>query len=280
MNDLLEKFNSSYTVQKKEVNNVPWEYYYKNTGKKKTLIFLPGTSAKAITYFQYLASLNQKYNLLAINYPIIPDLKLFVKQISDFIESFDFNTYTLVANSFGALLAQYLIKDYPEKISEVFLINGYTKSNVVSIDTINSHIKSYKKQLHVLNGIYPFLYKSSYKRNIKAMVYSSSIKNKRHWKKFYYDTFNKNDRKVSINVYEALLNFWEKNKFSRLDFVDFEATVHIIKSDVNLSKTKDEYKEVEEIFPNVTVHTLNGNSNMMLHKHFEKIKSIIEKNSQ
>jgi len=169
-----------------------------------------------------------------------------------------------------------LVKNRPLNYKNFYLINPTTKTVNVKPEDIQSHIKSYKKQLHVLNGIFPFLYTTSYKRNIKTMVYNSSIKDKRKWYKFYIDLFNQTKKQEAIAIYECLLDFWQSKAFLKSDFIDFKGKVHILASDINVSQSKSEFDSVPNLFKNVEVHELSGNRNLTLIKHNVLISNIIK----
>jgi pimeloyl-ACP methyl ester carboxylesterase len=273
INELQNKFSK----QERRIENQSIQFYSNKTNSTNTLIFLPGTSGKSETYYQVISELNDSFNIIALDYPVIMKIDDLINTIEKFIDSFDFQNITLVGNSFGTILIQLLINRRPNVYRDVFMINPSTKTVNVKPEDIQSHIKSYKKQLHVLNGIFPFLYKTSYKRNIKVMVYNSSIKDKKKWYKFYIDLFNQTKREQSIAIYECLLDFWQTKNFLKSDFKGYKNTVHVLMSDINTSQSKSEFESVPKLFKSVEVYKLPDNRNLTLIKHAQLISEIISK---
>lgn len=276
----LNDFNRKFLKQEKEIDNHIIQFYSNQSDSSNAVIFLPGTSGKAETYHKIIVNLGNSFNTIAFNYPVIMTIDRLIEIIEEFIDSFNFKNVTLIGNSFGTLIIQMLIKSRPKMYDSVFMINPLTKTVHVKAEDIQSHIKSYKKQLHVLNGIFPFLYKTSYKRNIKVMVYNSSIKDKKKWYKFYIDLFNQTKREQSIAIYECLLDFWQSKDFLKSDFKKYDNTVHILKSDINISQSKSEFDSVPDLFKNVKVHELPDNRNLTLIKHAQLISNIIKDSFQ
>lgn len=272
----LNDFNRKFSKQEKKIDSHIIQFYSNQSDSSSAIIFLPGTSGKAETYHKIILNLEDAFNIVALDYPVIMKIDSLIEIIEKFIDSFNFENVTLLGNSFGTLVIQMLIKRRPKIYDSVFMINPSTKTVHVKAEDIQSHIKSYKKQLHVLNGIFPFLYKTSYKRNIKVMVYNSSIKDKKKWYKFYIELFKQTKREQSIAIYECLLDFWQSKDFLKSDFKDFDNTVHILKSDINISQSKSEFDSVPDLFKNVEVHKLPDNRNLTLIKHARLISNIIE----
>lgn len=273
---VLNDFKSKFLKQERQIDNQLIEFYSNQINSPNTLILLPGTSGKAETYHKIILNLEETFNIIALDYPLIMTIDGLIEAIEKFIDSFSFKNVSLLGNSFGTLIIQMLLKRRPNFYDSIFMINPSTKTVQVEAEDIQSHIKSYKKQLHVLNGIFPFLYKTSYKRNIKVMVYNSSIKDKKKWYKFYIELFKQTKREQSIAIYECLLDFWQSKDFLKSDFKNFDNTVHILKSDINISQSKSEFDTVPDLFKNVEVHKLPDNRNVTLIKHAELISNIIK----
>jgi pimeloyl-ACP methyl ester carboxylesterase len=272
----LNEFKSKFLKHEKKIGNQLIEFYTNQINSPKTLIFLPGTSGKAETYHKILLNFDDTFNIIALDYPMIMRIDDLIETIEKFIDSFSFKNVSLIGNSFGTLIIQMLLKKRPNDYDSIFLINPSTKTVQVKTEDIQSHIKSYKKQLHILNGIFPFLYKTSYKRNIKVMVYNSSIKDKKKWYKFYIDLFKQTKREQSIAIYECLLDFWQSKDFLKSDFKNFDNPVHILKSDINISQSKSEFDSVSDLFKNVKVYKLPDNRNLTLIKHSKLISNVIK----
>lgn len=272
----LNDFNRKFLKQEKKIDSHIIQFYSNQSDSSSAIIFLPGTSGKAETYHKIILNLEDTFNIVALDYPVIMKIDSLIEIIEKFIDSFNFENVILVGNSFGTLIIQMLIKSRPKIYDSFFMINPSTKTVHVKAEDIQSHIKSYKKQLHVLNGIFPFLYKTSYKRNIKVMVYNSSIKDKKKWYKFYINLFNQTKREQSIAIYECLLDFWQSKDFLKSDFKNYDNKVHILKSNINISQSKSEFDSVPDLFKNVEVHELPDNRNLTLIKHAQLISSIIK----
>lgn len=270
------EFTDNFSQRDITINHHKIGFYTNQHDEANTMIFLPGTSGKAKTFHKILLALNDSYKIIAMDYPIIRSIDELVETIEKFIDSFNLKNITLIGNSFGTLIIQMLIRNRPKKYKSVYMINPSTKTVNVKAEDIQSHVKSYKKQLHVLNGIFPFLYKTAYKRNIKVMVYNSTIKDKKKWYKFYMDLFNQTKRELSIGIYECLLDFWQSKNFLKSDFKYFENTVHILESDINISQSQSEFQSVPNLFSNYEIYKLPDNRNLTLIKHDKLISTIIK----
>lgn len=271
MKTIYNSFIKEVNLKEKSIDQVTWHYYHLDGGHKENLLILPGTSGDSSTYFPYIQELKNHYNILAINYPDYHKLHSLLDGLENLVSTFNWENMNILSNSFGTLISQLLVKRNPSRYLNLFMINPSTKTHRVDMKDIQSHIKSYKKQLHVLNGIFPFLYRTSYKRNIKTMVYSTTIDDKKFWFNFYYDGFKSTKREKFIAIYECLLDFWSNENFNKNDFNEFKGDVHIFKSDINLSKSKSEFEEVENLFNGASVHTLDDNQNLAMIRHFDII---------
>lgn len=259
----LTNFKKEVHGKNQIIDNILW-HYYDEGNHDKCIILLPGTAGRAQLYFEYILDLKKDYRVIALDYPPVRCIKDFIEGFEELLALLNVTNFSIFSNSFGGILSQVITRKMPDRVEGLFLAHVSTKTKNISSQDIYLNTKSYKKQITAINGFLNFMNRMSFRKRIKVQVDSSSISNRKFWRKFYLETFNTTTDDIMLGVYYSILDFWENYEVSPDEYENYNGKVVIFETTKDKLKDLKEYQEVKTLFRNSEVVKIEGKRNMSL----------------
>lgn len=266
----LLEFSNNYSERTVEISGKKVDYYILGSGDK-TLLMLPGSTGKSITYYRYLEALGKEYKVITLSYPEADSLDHMLEIIEGLLDYETISEYYVFGQSFGGILAQILTKRNKQKVKGLILAHTNTSTNMIDKKILKKNASSVKGFLGTVNGwSYKFFQKGFAKRVAKG-VNMADIENKAFWSEFYVSIFMNTTKEEMNSIYKCLLEFWKGEPFDEGDFDDWKGKALILEAETDHLYSLPEKERMKELFKKHETYDFSGSSNMAIIKNRELI---------
>jgi len=125
---ILDQFNSfinNHPLKSIKINNHEWKYIIGGQGNN-TILQLPGGLRNPIYRFEFISELEKEFQFIAPIYPRICEIKPLLDGVVKIFEQEHINIVNIFGASFGGLIAQIFVHQYPNMVKKVVISNSGT----------------------------------------------------------------------------------------------------------------------------------------------------------
>lgn len=257
-------FIREHTTKVIAVNDVEWKYLIGGSGEVP-LLLLPGGTRQPGMRFQFLSELEEKYRTIYPFYPLVCQMKPLIDGLAAILDNESLTKTHVFGSSFGGLVGQYFLKEYPNRIGKLILSNTGT-----TIKTQNQ-VKKLKRIRNVLKFV-P-------ERLIHAFTVRSFIKGIRFpesdlsfYKKFLRDSFSK---KVVLCHFDCLIDFQETFSIQPSNLEQWGGQMLIISAADDELVGKESSNALKSVYPNVEFYTFDSGGHVLNITRHNEYKQLI-----
>ncbi|MFX0210280.1 MAG: alpha/beta fold hydrolase [Candidatus Hodarchaeota archaeon] len=124
-------FIREHSSKEISVNDIKWKYLIGGSGEE-FLLLLPGGTRQPGMRFQFLSELEEKFRTIYPYYPLVCQMKQLINGLAAILDNESLTKTHIFGSSFGGLVGQYLLKEYPDRISKLILNNTGTVIIIMS----------------------------------------------------------------------------------------------------------------------------------------------------
>lgn len=122
----LKEFRRAHPYKRLRFHDVEWEYIACGRGEQ-TLILLPGAFSTGESTFPLILAFESEYRIIAPSYALSLTMTGLCEGIVHILDTENIDKVHVIGGSYGGLVAQYLVRQYPSKVSSAIL--SHTCSN-------------------------------------------------------------------------------------------------------------------------------------------------------
>ncbi|GAU77955.1 alpha/beta fold hydrolase [Fusibacter sp. 3D3] len=255
------------------------EVRYIERGAGPLLLMLPGSTGKALSFYEYIEAFSDNFRTVAIDYPIVASLSEMKTLITAFILEIKVpeTPVYVMANSFGTVILQEILIESPELFDQIFFIHGISKDDLVSKKTVKLHqrsIKSFLKSVSFLN--YESFQRRFGKRIRKSVnIYPDHISMRLFWEGFYEEMIYDTTQNEMISNYRFMKDFWTNRTYDKAQFEKVIKPVFIIESLTDMDAERSEKLALCSLFKGHELFVLKGDANLSLIKNKDEIVDLV-----
>jgi pimeloyl-ACP methyl ester carboxylesterase len=119
---LLEQFRTSHPEKTLTFHGAHWRYLTGGEGERAVL-FIPGSWHVADIWFMNIMEFEKTFHVISPTYPGVTTMNQLVAGIVEILHCEQVSTVDVVGHSFGGMMAQCLVRIYPEKVRNLILSN-------------------------------------------------------------------------------------------------------------------------------------------------------------
>ena len=124
-------FRTSNILKQMPVKGFDWQYLSTGAGKK-SLLFLHGMGGGYDIWWQQINHFIKSHRVISVTYPPVQNLADLSAGIIAVLDRESIAATTVVGSSLGGYLAQYLVKNYPERIESAVFANTFPPNQVLA----------------------------------------------------------------------------------------------------------------------------------------------------
>ena len=264
----LAKFEANIKERTTEISGVEVNYYSFGTASK-TLVLLPGSTGKSITYFRYLEALAKEYKIITLSYPAVTGMEQMLEVIEGLLDYETIEEYYLFGQSFGGILAQLIAKRNKKKVKGIILAHTNTLTDQIDKKLVKKNISSVKTFKRSINGFSYSRFIKNFAKRISKGVNMADIDNKSFWNDFYVALLLNTSKAEMDSLYNCLLEFWKDYAISIDEFKDWKGKALIIEAETDHVYAMPEKEQMKVLFKRHETYDFAGSSNMAIIKNRE-----------
>ena len=259
-----EYFERNHPEKAILLNGIEWKYI---TGgvSDRVLLLLPGGTRRPGMRFQFLMELEDKYKVISPSYPLICQMKSLIDGIIAILEYESVDKVNVFGASFGGLVGQFLLKEYPSRISKIIL------SNTGTAITDNKFLKKLRRFEKLVQFIPDRIVRTIAKRSfIKGINFPEEVKP--FYEQFLYQAFSKD---VVLCHFNCLIDFHTNFSFNPSELDRWQDRLLIINAEDDTFVGKDTSTALHSVYPTAKFHTFESGGHILsLTKHDEYFRLV------
>jgi pimeloyl-ACP methyl ester carboxylesterase len=124
-------FRMSSNLKQVTISGYDWQYLSTGTGND-SLLFLHGMGGGYDIWWQQINHFKKNYRVISITYPPVKKLAELSVCLIAILDKESIEKTAVVGSSLGGYLAQYLMKNYPERIESAVFANTFPPDNIIA----------------------------------------------------------------------------------------------------------------------------------------------------
>lgn len=241
---------------------------YYQMGQGPFLLCLPGSTGKAMTFYQYLLPLAQHYRVIAIDYPVVDGIEALTLKLMQFTRTLEMDRFHIFANSFGTVVAQSLLSKMPTNVSGMVLTHAVTKTEDVPKRTSKQHYKginSFVKSIRFLNfSRFQGKFAKQLRKNVS--IFENDTSKRLFWEGIFIEMLYDTTKEEMMSNYGFMRDFWKNYSFKKDQFKELKTKVVLMESHADHENNMAEKNAIRSLLPNVDYVVLPGEAHLSLVK--------------
>lgn len=244
----LRAFRETHRQKSLDVDGISWTYYVVGDGKQ-TILWLVGGLKKADAAYQSIPLLADDYHIIAPDYPAVSTMDALADGLAAILENEQIERVYVLAGSFGGMLAQVFLREYPNKVPKIVLSTSTAPDK--------SHVERYEQLLGMARAAPDNLLKETAQTQMFSTIAPSdrdAAFYRAYLKELYEQRLNKAD---IVSIYEAIIDYMQRD-FAEHDLADWSGDMLIIGSDDDATFGNQAQQTLIALYPQARIHIFEG----------------------
>ncbi len=270
----LSRFRVTHVPKEIIFNDKIWQYWSSGSGDESILL-LTGGMRYGEAWYRHIVSLECDYRIISPSYGPSPTMEGTIDAIVAMLELEGIQRVHTVGQSLGGLVAQCLVRKYPEKIDSMIISNTTAPAKDLDQKLREEKAKRIRKLLRLMSIVpYPIL-RVVLKRKLSKML-SIVEEREQFWKAYTKELIEFNTTKQDlINTYSIMMDLIKNYFFSREDVAEWTGKVLLIGSDHDPAFDPSEWEALKRLYPHAEIYTFEGTGHLgVLSRHEDYINLV------
>jgi len=247
----LKEFRLTHPYKQLIVGDTRWEYISCGRGEQ-TLLLLPGALSVGESTFPLISAFENDYRVIAPSYALSLTMSALCAGLAHILETEALNQAHVMGGSYGGLVAQYFVRQYPHQTRSLILSHTFVLSPTLA------------KPLWIAGKLFPMfpqkLFASLLRIRLNKMLVST-LRTAKHpeaefWRAYLEEAIaSELLKEVFIHQNKSLLDLACQPGFTPDDLMAWPGKVLIIESDDDPAITSRDRACLRSTYPNSQVHT-------------------------
>ncbi len=228
------------------------DWHYLDCGEEIDciILWLVGGLKKADAAFRSIPILDDSFRIIAPDYPAVTSMKQLAKGLAQILKAEKIRKVNILAGSFGGMLAQVFVRQFPKKVSKLIL-STTTAPHPASVER-------YQQELGMLREIPDEMAQAVAKERFIEMI--NPLEEERgFWVAYLDELFTQRlNQQDLIAMYECLIDYHSNYAFSPEDLATWTGEILILESDDDNVFDSDSRESVNHLYPQAHTHTFVG----------------------
>lgn len=268
----LSAFRATHTAKHCYVKNAEgaggsdWEYFSSGYGNE-TLLLLPGAHGRGEVAFQHILRFEQGYRVISPSYPSsVTSIAQIVAGLASILQAEGIKTVYVVGGSYSGMIAQCLVRSYPEQVRMVVLDHtsppGVSQAQLYTLYRIVLTVLP----LSWLHRLFTF----GNQRATQEITTGQDF-----WRGYFENIITSMTRADYLNRLHVCIDFYRNYKFSPDDLRSWRGKMLIIESDNDAYVSRQQRAALRSLYPKARVYTFHQTGHAAWANQFETFFSVI-----
>jgi len=264
----LKKFRSTHKYHKVTLNSTEWKYISSGRGREALLLLTGGTGISEAMALLF-TPLEDEYRIICPSYSPVGTMDILAKGIMGILESEGIHKVNIIGQSFGGILAQVIVRKYPERVNKLVLSHTTTASPPVDEDIASKR----KKRIEMFKVFYllpSWLFHFSIARLLRVKILKisrislMSEEERGFWNAYFFEMISHMTKKELLSIDRCMIDFGENYRFSRNDLAGWPGKILILESDKDTAIYPQEREAVKKLYDSARVYRFKGSGHLSL----------------
>jgi pimeloyl-ACP methyl ester carboxylesterase len=249
----LRRFRETYPSKQVEIAGVQWEYIEAGHGPE-TLLLLPGILGVAEMSFQLIQAFEDGFRVIVLSYPFSArTVEELVAGVRGLLAALDIEQANVLGGSFGGLLAQRLVRRYPDLVQNLIL------SHTGAPDP--ERVQKNQKFISLMRWL-PMGLLRAMLRLVTRKSLEDAGEGRDFWTRYTDEITARLSRRALISRYQVAVDFDTTSSFSPEDLKDWTGRILILEGDNDPVAEVAAQEALKALYPNAKVHTFHGSGHV------------------
>ena len=224
----LKEFRRVHPSKQITIGEIAWEYLSCGPASEQTLLLLPGALSTGESTFPLIVAFENEYRIIAPSYPLSLTPSELCDGISHICEAEDIKSVNVFGGSYGGLVAQCFVRQYPDKARSLVLSHTFLMT------------PKHEKALQIAGKLLPVIPTSLFVSLLKLRlnkILLSSLRRANHpeyefWRAYLNEAIASDRfKEIALRQNRCLLELARQPQFTADDLKDWRGRILIIDSD-------------------------------------------------
>jgi pimeloyl-ACP methyl ester carboxylesterase len=250
----LKEFRLTHPPRRLRTGGATWEYISCGRGEQ-TLLLLPGALSQAESMFPLISALENEYRIIAPSYALSETMTGLCEGIAQILKAEKIDQTHLCGGSYGGLVAQYLVRRYPDIVRSLILSHTFVFSP--------KHVRPLRAagKLFALlpEKVFVFALKKRLNKLLLNTLRAASHPELEFWRAYLNEAIASGLlREVAVHQNMCLLSCLEQPRFTPEDLLEWPGKILIIESDDDPAIPARSRELLKSTYPQALVHTFHN----------------------
>jgi len=270
----LRRFRSTHPYRHLGVDDATWKYISCGQGDD-TLWLLTGGTGIAEGMMLALAALESEYRIVSPTYPPVTTIEQLVEGIMTILDSEGIHSVSVLGQSFGGMLAQVIVREYPERVDRLILSHTLTTSPLVDRAIILERQRRNERFLRMLPFL-PFgMIRLVTRKRISRLISMMNTQDRGFWKAYFHEMLSCMTKEYLIANLKWESDFFQNYMFSENDLASWPGEILILESDNDVFIDPSQRQAIRELYQQARVHTFHGTGHLTIIVNREAFVSVV-----
>ncbi len=266
----LKEFRLTHPYKQLVAGDTKWEYIACGRGEQ-SLLLLPGALSVGESTFTLITAFENEYRIIAPSYPLSLTMTGLCRGIAHILEAESLDQAHVLGGSYGGLVAQYFVRQYPAKVRSLTLSHTFVLTS------------KYAKPLWLAGKVFPAfprrlfvpILKLRLDRMLLSTLRAANHPEAEFWRAYLNEAIASDRMKeVFIHQNKCLLDLAHQPQFKSDDLDGWQGKVLIIESEDDPAIPARDRALLRSTYPKAQVHTFRdaGHASSILKR--EEVVSI------
>jgi pimeloyl-ACP methyl ester carboxylesterase len=243
----LRRFRSTHPPKRVIVDETGWTYFVGGQGAT-TILWLVGGLRRADAAYRSIPLLEDQFRIIAPDYPPTLDMLEMADGLSGMLEVEGVQQAHILAGSFGGMVAQVFMREYPEQVAKVIL------STTTAPDA--SQAARYTEIMSFLQMSDQALVREMAQPQMFAMIAPPEAE-LQFWRAYVRELFEyRLGKEDLLSLYRCMIDFM-RMQFTPSDFAAWGERILLIDSADDATFGATEQRRLQALYPAAKVHTFS-----------------------
>lgn len=247
----LKEFRLTHPYKQLIVGDTRWEYISCGRGQQ-TLLLLPGALSVGESTFPLISAFENEYRIIAPSYALSLTMTALCSGLAHILETEALNQAHVIGGSYGGLVAQYFVRQYPDQTRSLILSHTFVLTPQLA------------KPLWIAGKLFPMLPQKLFASILRIRLNKllvSTLRAAKHpesefWRAYLDEAIaSELLKEVFIHQNKSLLDLARQPRFTPDDLKAWPGRILIIESDDDPAITARDRALLRSTYPNAQVQT-------------------------
>lgn len=250
LRDALKQFRDDYQPKSQTYKKQIWEYYDIGADNNHIILWLVGGLRMADAAFRSIPLMKDDFRIIAPSYPPVDTMAELADGLNAIIKAEGIKKCSLLAGSFGGMVAQIFVRRHPKKLDKLIL------STTTAPDS--DHAERYQQQHDMITASPDDLVMETAKSQMYGMI-SPPESEAQFWKAYLDELYSVRLKKVDlISTYKCIIDYMSNYEFTPNDLKDWHGDILILDSDDDKVFDSSAREHVNDLYPQAHSHTFSN----------------------